>query len=104
YAISSPERFAFVARLDEELPLTTVARRYFGGFDLLLAEGYKRSAPHRIEVFRAAAGHREPLCAPGEALALVTDTDLPHEHRFGLDDAADLARFIAARLDTLRHY
>ena len=104
YAISSPERFAFVARLDEELPLTTLARRYFGGFDLLLAEGYKRSAPHRIEVFRAAAGHREPLCAPGEALALVTDTDLPHERRFALDDAAGLARFIAARLDTLRLY
>jgi molybdopterin-guanine dinucleotide biosynthesis protein B/molybdopterin-guanine dinucleotide biosynthesis protein len=104
YAISSPERFAFVARLDEELPLTTLARRYFGGFDLLLAEGYKRSAPHRIEVFRAAAGHREPLCAPGEALALVTDTDLPHERRFALDDAAGLARFIAARLDTLRRY
>jgi molybdopterin-guanine dinucleotide biosynthesis protein B len=104
YAISSPERFAYVARLDEELPLTTVARRYFGGFDLLLAEGYKRSAPHRIEVFRAAAGHREPLCAPGEALALVTDTDLPHERRFALDDAAGLARFIAARLDTLRQY
>jgi molybdopterin-guanine dinucleotide biosynthesis protein MobB len=104
YAISSPQRFAFVARVDEELPLTTLARRYFGGFDLLLAEGYKRSAPHRIEVFRAAAGHREPLCAPGEALALVTDTDLPHEHRFALDDAAGLARFIAARLETLRRY
>jgi len=104
YAISSPERFAFIARVDEELPLTTLARGYFSGFDLLLAEGYKRSAPHRIEVFRRAAGHREPLCAPGESIALVTDTDLPHDHRFALDDAAGLARFIAARLDTLRRY
>jgi len=104
YAISSPERFAFIARLEEELPLTTLARRYFAGFDLLLAEGYKRTAPHRIEVFRTAAGHHEPLCAAGETLALVTDADLPHEHRFALDDAAGLARFIAARLDTLRRY
>ncbi len=104
YAISSPGRLAFVARLDEELPLGALARRYFDGFDLVLAEGYKRSAAHRIEVFRAAAGHAEPLCAAGEALALVTDTDWPHEQRFTLDDPAGLARFIAVRLDALRRY
>ena len=87
-----------------DLPLPTLARRFFEGFDLVLAEGYKRSAPHRIEVFRVGAGHREPLSAPGEALAVVTDADLPHEPRFALDDAAGLARFIAARLETLRRY
>jgi len=46
----------------------------------------------------------EPLCAPGEALAIVTDADLAHEHRFGLEDARGLAQFLAARLDTLRRY
>lgn len=104
YAISSPERFAFIARVEEELPLATLARRYFAGFDLLLAEGYKRSAPYRIEVFRTGAGHRDPLCAPGECLALLTDADLPRDDRLALDDVAGLARFIAARLDTLRRY
>lgn len=104
YAVSSPERFAFVARVERELPLVDLARRFFAGFDLVLAEGYKRSAPHRIEVFRAAAGHREPLCGPGEALALVTDTDLRHERRFALDDVTGLAHFIASRLDALRRY
>ena len=60
-----------------------------------MAEGYKRSAPHLVELFRVGAGHAEPLCAPGEALALVTDAPLAHEHLFGLDDAPALARFLA---------
>ena len=77
---------------------------YFPGFDLVVAEGYKNSAPHRIEVFRAGAGHQTPLCGPGETLALVTDAPLPHERRFALDDAQGLARFVVARLDSLRRF
>jgi hypothetical protein len=57
-----------------------------------------------VELFRAGAGHAEPLCAPGEAIALVTDADLEHEYRFGLEDGAGLARFLAVRLDRLRAY
>jgi molybdopterin-guanine dinucleotide biosynthesis protein B len=104
YAVSSPDRLAVVMSVDRELPLTAIAQRFFAGFDLVLAEGYKRSAPHRIELFRVGAGHAEPLCAPGEALALVTDAPLAHEHRFGLDESPALARFIAARLESLRDY
>jgi hypothetical protein len=72
--------------------------------ELVVAEGYKRSAPHRVEIFRSAAGHAEPLCEPGESLALVTDSELTHPHRFALDDGAGLAAFIARRLDSLREY
>ncbi len=80
-------------------------RRYFDGFDIVVAEGYKRTAPHRVELFRAGAGHADPLCAPGEAHRRSSPTPaLEHEHRFGLDDAAGLARFLAARLDSLREY
>jgi molybdopterin-guanine dinucleotide biosynthesis protein B/molybdopterin-guanine dinucleotide biosynthesis protein len=104
YVVSSPQRLAFITTVAREISLTEIARRFFAGFDLVVAEGYKRTAPHMIEVFRRGAGHAEPLCAAGESLALVTDTDLPHEHRFTLDDAAGVARFIAARLDTLRRY
>jgi molybdopterin-guanine dinucleotide biosynthesis protein B/molybdopterin-guanine dinucleotide biosynthesis protein len=104
YVIASPERLAYIARLDEELELVDIVRRFYGGFDIVVAEGYKRTAPHRVELFRAGAGHAEPLCAPGEAIALVTDADLEHEHRFGLEDGAGLARFLAARLDALRDY
>lgn len=104
YAISSPERLAFITKLEAEIPLADIARRYFSGFDLVVAEGYKRSAPHLVELFRSGSGHAAPLCAPGEALALVTDAPLEHEHRFGLEDAPALARFLASRLDTLRDY
>ena len=104
YAIASPDRLAFVTHLTGELPLEEIARRFFAGFDIVVAEGYKRSAPHKVEVFRRAAGHREPLCAPGEALAVVTDAELDVAPRFALDDAAGLARFLVARLDTLRRY
>ena len=104
YVIASAERLAFITKLDGELPLTEIAGRYYDGFDIVVAEGYKRTAPHRVELFRVGAGHAEPLCAPGEAIALVTDAELEHEYRFGLDDGAGLAAFLAARLDALREY
>ena len=104
YVVSSPSQLAYVARTDEEVPLATIARRYFEGFDLVVAEGYKASAPHRVELYRVAAGHAVPLCGPGEAMALVTDAPLEHEYRFALGDARGVARFLAARLDTLREY
>jgi len=104
YTIASPHRLAHVAVLDEELPLVEIVRRFYPGYDLVLAEGYKRQAPHRIEVFRAGAGHREPLSATEPMLALITDTDAPHAHRFALDDVEGLAAFIALRLDGLRDY
>ena len=104
YAIASPERLAFITKLDGEMPLAEIARRFFADFDLVVAEGYKRTAPHRVELFRVGAGHAEPLCDPGEAIALVTDADLPARAPFGLDDGAGLARFLAARLDSLSEY
>ena len=104
YAISSPERLAFITKLDGELELAEIVKTYFGDFDIVVAEGYKRTAPYRVELFRLGAGHAEPLCAPGEAIALVTDSELEHEHRFGLEDGAGLAAFLAARMDALRRY
>jgi len=104
YVIASPERLAFIAKLDQELELVDIVDRFYDGFDIVVAEGYKRSAPHRVELFRVGAGHTEPLCGPGEAIALVTDADLEHEHKFGLEDGAGLAAFLAARLDALRDY
>jgi len=104
YAIASPARLAYIARLDGEMPLGDIVTTYFDGFDIVVAEGYKRTAPHRVEIFRTGAGHAEPLCGPGEALALVTDAAAEHDHRFGLDEAAGLADFLVGRLDDLRRY
>jgi molybdopterin-guanine dinucleotide biosynthesis protein B len=104
YVVSSPERLAFISKVDGEMALTDIARRFFAGFDLVVAEGYKRSSPYLVELFRVSTGHSAPLCGPEETLALVTDAPLDHAHRFALDDAAGLARFLADRLDVLRGY
>jgi molybdopterin-guanine dinucleotide biosynthesis protein B/molybdopterin-guanine dinucleotide biosynthesis protein len=104
YVVSSATQLAYISKLNGEMPLGDIARRFFAGFDLVVAEGYKRSSAHRVELFRLAAGYAEPLCAPDEAMALITDAPLSHEHRFDLNDAAGLARFLAARLATLREY
>lgn len=69
--------------------------------DLVLAEGFKHEPVPRLEVYDPALGHA-PLCQHDPlVLAVVTDadiaTDLP---RFRRDDAAGVARFIIALLET----
>ncbi len=102
--VTSPTRLAFIARPDRELSLTEIVQRYFRACDIVIAEGYKQEAPHRVELFRTGAGHERPLSSPETTLALVTDADLPHAHRFSLEDAAGLARLLASRLDELHAY
>ena len=64
--------------------------RYFTGFDIVVVEGHKMQSPNKVEVFRRGAGHDQPLCPPGEALATVTDTEISRDPQFGLDDAPAL--------------
>ena len=99
----APRPRSFLTRLASDLPLAEIARLHFAGFDLVVAEGFQATASHSVELFRRAAGHARPLRAP-EVLALVSDVDLAHPHRFALDDAPGLARFLAQRLDALREY
>ena len=98
YTVASASKLAFVARRDEEASLEEIVARYFGGYDVVVCEGYRREAPDVVEVFRAGAGYESAVCEPGEPLALVTDAGLAHEHRFALDDGAGLARFLVERL------
>jgi len=90
-AISSPRQFAVIGQVEEEVPLEELARRYLGDVDLVLAEGYKRSALRKIEVCRAERS-QELLCGPAELLAVVSDLrfDVPCPH-FGLEDTAGVA-------------
>jgi len=99
YAVGSPGKVAFVARRQEEATLEEIVARFFGGFDVVICEGYRREAPDVVEVFRSGAGYESMVCEPLEPLALVTDAEIAHPHRFGLDDAAALARFLVERLD-----
>jgi molybdopterin-guanine dinucleotide biosynthesis protein MobB len=82
-AMVAPDKFALIERWSEELAPEEIAARYMGDADVVLCEGFKRSALPRIEIFRAAAGaggRAQPLYDPSapEArhyLAIVTDAD-----------------------------
>ena len=98
YAVASSSKLAFVTALQAEMTLADIADRYFAGYDVLVCEGYRHEAPHVVEVFRVGAGHAGLKHPPEESLALVTDADLQHPHRFALDDAAGLAGFLVEQL------
>lgn len=73
-----------------------LARRFLGGADLVLAEGFSQAPGAKIEVLRRECG-KPPRCAVEDGLlAIVTDMDevypeLPH---FGLEDVPAITGFI----------
>src|ERR687885_799918 len=67
-AMASPDKFALVVRWSEELAPEEIAERYLSDADVVLCEGFKRSALPRIEVWRRAA-HERPLYHPDAAEA-----------------------------------
>lgn len=83
-AMVSPDKFAYVERLEREPAPEEVAARHLADADLVLCEGFKRSAIPKIEIFRAVA-HTEPLF-PNEAptpdtwRAMVVDAPVPQFH------------------------
>jgi molybdopterin-guanine dinucleotide biosynthesis protein B len=64
--------------------------------DLILAEGFKKQPLAKIEVFRSASDHKEPLCLEDPNLiAFVTDSEFrPPVPVFGLEDVQEIASFI----------
>jgi molybdopterin-guanine dinucleotide biosynthesis protein B len=97
-ALASASKLAFVTRSPCETTLAELVEQYFAGYDLVVCEGYRHEAPHVIEIFRSDAGLATLKCPPDELLAVVTDADVPHPHRFALDDAAGLAAFVVQTL------
>ena len=78
-AMVAPDKFALVMRWSDELSAADVAERYMSDADIVICEGFKRSALPKIEVHRRATG-TEPLFdarSPGAAkyVAVVTDVD-----------------------------
>jgi molybdopterin-guanine dinucleotide biosynthesis protein B len=69
---------------------------YLSGVDIILAEGFKSQKLPKIEIFRTAGGHKEPLCMQDNTLiAFVTDSDFrPEVPLFGLEDIGGLADLI----------
>jgi len=91
--IAAPDKIASIRQVDEEPGLDEIVAT-MTDVDVILTEGYLRSGRLRIEIVRAARS-TEPLCAPDELLALVTDVPLNYGvPTFGLDDAAGLVDLI----------
>ena len=96
-AMAAPDKFALIVRWGEELGPEEIATRHMSEADIVVCEGFKRSALPKIEVFRAGA-HRAPLYDPtsDEAkhyVAIVADVAVPEASVpvIRLDDKAWLA-------------
>ncbi len=73
--------------------------QYLGDMDLILAEGFKKQALPKIEIFRLNSPHSAPFCLDDPNLVgFVTDSNLtpgnPTLPTFGLEDIQKLADFI----------
>jgi molybdopterin-guanine dinucleotide biosynthesis protein MobB len=96
--LATPHALATVERVAADPSLDEIAMRLGGRADVLLAEGYRKAAPARIEVVRTEVSP-VPACAPHELAAIVAGEALAlpgHESvtRFDPADTAGLADFI----------
>ncbi|MBW6467701.1 MAG: molybdopterin-guanine dinucleotide biosynthesis protein B [Coriobacteriia bacterium] len=96
--VSAPDRLGVFRRVEQERTLVELAGEA-GDVDIMLTEGFRRTSPVLVEVVREERS-TEPICAPEELFALVTDVEelrgLPVP-TFALDDAAGLATLIEER-------
>ena len=98
--VSSPVELAVFRRLGRERTLDELAEAA-GDMDILVTEGFRDAARIRIEVVRADV-HPEPLSAPADLFALVTDMPVSAPEdvspdalpTFELDDAKGLADLV----------
>jgi molybdopterin-guanine dinucleotide biosynthesis protein MobB len=75
--IAGPDIRVLFERTPDDYDPIGLARRYMGGADIILAEGFSRAPLPKVEVFRRAVS-AEPIfdagsAAAGEWLAIVTD-------------------------------
>jgi molybdopterin-guanine dinucleotide biosynthesis protein MobB len=84
-AMVAPDKFALVERRSDEPAPEAIAERYMSDADIVLCEGFKRSALPKIEIYRRAA-HKSPLYAPDSPQA-------PHYRAIVTDDAEMHAPF-----------
>ena len=78
-AMAAPDKFALVMRWSEELSAEEIATRFMADADIVLCEGFKRSALPKIEIHRREA-HPSPLLGSADVdastcRALLTDDD-----------------------------
>jgi molybdopterin molybdotransferase len=98
--ISSPDKLVLIKNVDHDLSVEEVLAVVGPEFDIILAEGFRRSRLPKIEVHRQELADGL-LCSPGELSAVVTDAPLdslktssPELSAFRWDDTAAIADFI----------
>jgi molybdopterin-guanine dinucleotide biosynthesis protein B len=94
-SISSPTTFAMIQKVPQEMALDQIIERIVD-VDIILVEGYKRSAKPKIEIHRTAHS-AELLSRPEELLGVVSDAEwdigVP---LFDLEDASGVADLLMA--------
>ncbi len=73
--VSSPGKLALIKSVEHEPDIEEILRTIGPDFDIVLAEGFKRSNLPKIEVHRGDLGD-ELVCQSDELLAVVTDAQL----------------------------
>ncbi|MCK9294159.1 MAG: molybdopterin-guanine dinucleotide biosynthesis protein B [Desulfobulbaceae bacterium] len=91
----APDQMVLMAK-NSNLPLTTLAHRYFPEADIVIGEGFKR-ADHvaKIEVIRD-AGELLRSQVTG-VIAVATDQNIAGDYIFRLDESRAIASFIEKR-------
>jgi molybdopterin-guanine dinucleotide biosynthesis protein MobB len=92
--VSSPDRLAFIKKLDHDLNIEEIMPIVGPEFDLVLAEGFRKSKIPKIEVHRKEFGD-DLLCSLEELSAIVTDGSLDTDiTQFSWGDTVAVADFI----------
>ncbi len=96
-----PGRIAVMRNIEHE-PSPEELERAAGDADIVIHEGFKKTALNLIEVFRSGASENRPLCLDDRSyLALVSDIPFPVSiPLFDLDDAEGVAGFLVKRFLT----
>jgi molybdopterin molybdotransferase len=101
--VSSPDKFILTKNMNRELSVEEIAAIIGPEFDLVLAEGFKRSRLPKIEVHRKRLGD-DLLCSSEELSAIITDgsrdtliADVHNTPVFRWGDTVEIADFIEDR-------
>jgi molybdopterin-guanine dinucleotide biosynthesis protein MobB len=92
--VSSPDRLAFIKRLEQEPDIKEIMCILGPEFDIVLAEGFKKSKLPKIELYNGGIGD-ELQCSPSDLSAVVADVPLDVDvTQFRSADTAAIADFI----------
>jgi molybdopterin-guanine dinucleotide biosynthesis protein MobB len=100
--LAGRKRLAVFSNLEEELPLENLVG-LFGGFDLVLLEGFFQGGLAKVEIHRREAGNLLLQDKENNVVALCTDESQAVEvPQFSFERLEELASFIEERLLSAR--